>query len=122
LFTNVTGSAIVQADLTQSTYNSIADAGVDQTVVAVTGDNFITITLGADAVFAPQSALTSGSINLKSFTVTGGSDAAGSGVTDASGLMLPKGDSIELWAGPSNVVYAICATGQSASLRVLELS
>lgn len=45
-----------------------------------------------------------------------------SGVTYGSGLLLPKGDSIELWAGPSNVIYGICNTSKTASLRVLELS
>jgi len=44
------------------------------------------------------------------------------GVASTTGLLLPKGDSIEVWAGPSNAVYAICATGKTADLRIWELS
>jgi hypothetical protein len=44
------------------------------------------------------------------------------GVTFGAGLNIPKGDSIELWVGPANAVYAICNTGKSANVRILELS
>jgi len=43
-------------------------------------------------------------------------------VAYGAGLNLPKGDSIELWAGPANAIYAICNTAQSANVRILELS
>jgi hypothetical protein len=45
-----------------------------------------------------------------------------SGVTAASGLEINKGATLALEIGPSNLLYGICATGKSSSLRVLELS
>jgi hypothetical protein len=96
LFTNftdsATGLAIVTGDLGAAAYASIANAGIDKGVVATASDNFITITLnGNEAVFAGQSALTSGTVKLKSFTVTGGSASDTSGVTNASGMNFYSG-------------------------------
>jgi hypothetical protein len=44
----------------------------------------------------------------------------GSAVTVATGIEITKGGNKEFEIGPSQVLYAICATGQSADVRTLE--
>lgn len=44
------------------------------------------------------------------------------GVTTANGTEIPKGAAMEFNAGPSVALFGVCATGETANVRVLELS
>lgn len=61
-----------------------------------------------------------GAVTIQNANVSGGDNVyvGNEGVTDATGLQLQPGEGITL--NSSNSVYAICSSGQTADVRVLQ--